>query len=776
MKEEKIDIRKLIVQVRKYWYLFAVISPLLMIAAYFFLQTQAPVFQSSALLLVKDDESSGRLNEEEIFRELGVREGKGNLENESIILSSTPLLVEVVKNLNLQYQYIEINPLLNRELYKNSPIQIANWEPVSIDMGLYGEVEIDGKGGYFLKVESEKGDEKVFRGEFGKVLSLPFGKLTLTHSGREGIDKPIAVIITSQLLRAKQLASSIFIGKMGEELSVLNIQYKDVSPLRAQEVVKELIDVYNERGVEMENRVFRNTIALINARIEVINEELTEAEKDVESYKESFGMTELSAEGTLLMSEMSEYTKKVKESEVQLAIIESIESFLIRNKDDFEFIPTNMSLSNPTLNSQLESFNRLLADKEQKQSDLGPAHPDLKLVEKQIQNLRQTIIDNIESMRVDLLIARDANRDLKNDLESRLRSLPRRERELIEIERRKNVKENLYLYLLQKREESAISMAVTTAKGEVIEPPEVPTTPIGPNKKVIWLSAIFLGLGIPTGLLFLINLLNDKIQTEEDLEGLTSLPIAGVLAQSSKVKGPVVQENSRTATAEMFRMLRANLAYISPVQGIKSLLVTSITSGEGKSYIATNLGIIQALSGKKVVLLEMDLRKPKGNAISKEQSEKEKKGIVNYLVDPSVSLHEIISNSRVHENLDIITCGPKPPNPGELILSSRLRTMVDQLREMYDFILIDSPPVGIVADALQIKDIVDASLFVVRADFTPRASLKLINDIAEKDKLSKPFIVLNGVSMNNYQYIGYKGYGYGYSYAKNKDYFEKEKG
>jgi capsular exopolysaccharide synthesis family protein len=354
--------------------------------------------------------------------------------------------------------------------------------------------------------------------------------------------------------------------------------------------------------------------------------------------------------------------------------------------------------------------------------------------------------------------------------------MPRRQRELLEIERQKDVKESLYLYLLQKREEAAVSLAVTAAKGRIVEPAAADHSPLSPVAAQIWMIGLFLGTALPIGLILLIDSLNDKVQSEADVTNSTSVPLVGTLGQSNTSEHVVVKENSRTAIAEMFRLLRANLSYVAPGSEMKTMLVTSSTSGEGKSFIALNLGMTMALSGKKVLIVELDLRKPKQEVyMSVEPAED---GIVNYLIDPSVSASQIIRNTGLHKNLDFIGSGPTPPNPGELIMSARLRELVGAMRAEYDFIILDAPPVGRVADALQMKDLATATMYVVRTGFTYKGQLEIVEDIAQKDKLPRPFIVLNAVPVNKIGYpVGSYSYGYGYGYGNGKgnSYYEPEK-
>ena len=773
MHDEQFKIRQLIGDVLRYWYVFALVTPLVIGLAYLYLKKTPPKYKAETLVLIKADEKSGQLSEEGLFNELGFGNKMKNLENEMLVLQSTPLMIKVVEKLNLNYRYATRLGIRMADLYHNSPVEILNWQPYEPDGELWGTIQPDEKGGFLFEYRDKK-----FKGEFGKVLFLPDGRLTLSRERSIAMNSPLHIHIQSVRKRALQLLDAMEIIHIGKESSTLSLSIKDTSPERAHDILTELVTTYNNSTIDEKNQVYENSIDLINERINMIATELSEAESDVEAYKSRFSMTELSAEGSILMNEIAVNNKELSDKDVQLEILNSVEDFLIKNKDKFEFVPTNISINNLTLANQLVRFNQLLAEGARLRTDLGPSHPDLKLIEKQIQNLRQTIIDNIKAIKGDLQIASSASRDRKLMLESRLRSLPRRERELVEIERQKIIKENLYLYLLQKREESAISLAVTVANGKIVEPANIPATPVSPKTMQIWLIAIFLGLALPSGMALLINNLNDKVQFREDIEKVTEVPLLSMLSYNRNGKNLVIKENSRSISAEMFRLLRTNLSFIAPGEKLKTLLITSSMSGEGKSFISLNLGMTYALSGKKVLVLELDLRKPKQELYM--GIKKSQKGLVNYLVNPETSPKEIIKNSGLHPNLDVITRGPKPPNPGEMILSPHLQKLIRLLKERYDLIILDTPPVGLVADAFQLKDSADASMYVVRAGHTRIGQIEIIDDITRHKKLPKAFIVLNAVQLGSIKNYGYNyGYGYGYGYEKGygngKGYFDEEK-
>ncbi len=768
---QTLDVRQLLYKGLRYWYLFVLFLGLSLTGAYLYLKYALPVYKSEGLILIKEDENAGQPGAEIIFTELGLGKKNKILENETLVLTSTPIMLDVVKKLKLNYQYTSIDGLKKKVLYKDSPVDVVSWHPQTPDTEIYGILTDNGRGGYTFELE-EYG--QIYEGEFGKELKLPMGTITLSRKPGMYADTKIGVLILSEYGTAKGYAESIKVEIMGEQSSTLKVSIRDYSPERARDIIAELLDAYNAHSIALRNKAYESTIEMVNERIQMIAETLSTAERNLEAYRRTNEVIQLGAEGTQLMAEMSAYNKEITSGEVQLQILSSIEDFLVRNRNNFEFVPTNLSLNNLTLTAQLQRFNQLLDERKRMELTYGPSNPDLLLTQKEIQNLRETIIENIRAIRRNLEIATSASKSARAALEGRMYSLPRRERELLEIERQKDVKEKLYLYLLQKREEAAISMAVTSPKGLIVEPPAVSYAKLSPKPNQIWLIAFFLGLALPIGLIMFIDSLNDKVQTEDDIARLTSVPVYGVLGLSGSKEKLVVRENSRTAIAEMFRLLRANLAYIAPGVPLQTILVTSSTSGEGKSFIALNLGMTLALTGKKVLIVELDLRRPKQEMyMSLEPGED---GVVSYIIDHSMKPSQVVRNTGLHLNLDFIGSGPVPPNPGELILSPRLRDLIAEMRARYDYIILDAPPVGLVADALQMSDLADVTMYVVRSGYTRKGQLQIVEDIAKNKKMNRPFIVFNAVPFNKLGYGGPYGYGYGYGYdSKSKSYYEPER-
>lgn len=737
-------------RILRYWYLFAIGLVVALAWAYWHLRSTVPRYEVEAQVLIKEEKSYG---EDLLFAELGIGKKAKNLENEVLVMMSSPLMAEVVRQNNLQWRYFREDGPVLREMYSDPPVRVLDWSPSTPRGGVTGEVVPDGEGGYKFMV-----DGREYAGEFGGRTVLPEGKLILWGSPHLNKDERMTVVARSVESMVSLFHENLDVSIAGEESSILVLKLKDTSPNRAHDVLMGLIDAYNARSIDEKNKGYEGAIRLIDERLAVITAELSDVEQDVEDFKSRNVTVQLGAEASLLMSEMAAYDHKLTDIGVQLEMMDGIEDVLTRNIEGQQYLPTGVAINNVALGNELQSYNALLAQRDQKMRSLGPDHPDLQLVEKQIVNLRGSIKDNLTTLRSDLRSTLDANRYQQSIIENRTRSLPRRERLLVEKERRKSVVENLYLYLLQKREESAISMAVTTSTGMVVEPPGMPSHPVSPKPRQVWLVALFLGLAVPSAVVLLILRLNDRVDDAAAVRKATSVPVLATIANSRNKENMVVRAGSNSVVTETFRLLRAGLMYLTPGSDLHTLLITSSTSGEGKSFIAMNLGMTLALAGKRIVILELDLRKPKqeryfglGNTST---------GVVSYLVRKDVGVRDIIRNSGHHPGLDVILSGPVPPDPAELILSDRLRTLIAELRGMYDTIILDTPPVGLVADALQLKDLAQATMYVVRAGYTRLPQLRTAEEIRAGEKLPRPFIVLNGA-----RYDGPGGYGYGYSYG-----------
>lgn len=756
-----IQFRNLIFSYLRYWPLFIAATVIFLLAAYFYLKYTTPLYQSSIKILIKNDKNSGQLSEAAVFEDLGINAVEQNIENEIEIFKSTYLMAQVVKNLGLQYRVIKKGYVRDVDLYNDGPVNILEWTPYKqpfkpFKLLLNAEA---GKNSYEAVYNN-----KVYKGRFGSALKLPQGILTLIRKNdfSSSAIKDIYLEVENIESVSGSLASKMSTAVVGKRSSIIQINIYDEHPERSRDILAELIKVYDINQVNDKNRILKNTINFLNDRLNIITQEVSNVDGNVERFKSSNQITDLSSEGAAIMQEANSYSKSITDIAIQEEILNGIQSTLQKNPKQFEFVPSNSGLTNLTLNNLLQTFNQLLLDREKVKTNLGPGHPNNAILEEQLSNLRSNIIENVVSMKRDLITSKNALRSREINLNSRLNSLPSQERQLIEIQRQQSIKQNLYLYLMQKREETALKLAIAVSNSRVVEPPKVGTK-FKPQPNTIWVLALFSGILIPILVIGLIRFFSNTIKDEDDIKNNTSVPIIGSLGFDKEKKSMVVNDKTRSPISEMFRLIRANLQFVGEGVNNKVILLTSSASGEGKSFVCLNLGLTLALAGKKVLMMELDLRKPKFlNYL--QLTDQNTKGITEYLVKESLIWNSVIAETSVHPGLFCTICGPIPPNPSELILSNRFAELIKNLREEFDYILIDTPPVGKVSDALLLNKFADSTLYVVRYNQTLKSQLNIIESISAEYKLPRPYIVFNGVKFNKRGYRYGYGYGYGYGY------------
>jgi capsular exopolysaccharide synthesis family protein len=744
-----------------------------------FLRYVSPRYLALTSILIKDTRNSSGMSETAVFDDLGILSSGRNLDNELLILKTSFLMEEVVRNLNLQFSYENQGRIMTKDLYKNSPIQILSWQPNdslsrrTIEFLL--NIKPEGK----LEILFEG---KSFRGQLGESLTLPFGHLTLgtsKNSSKFFLDdlKSLKIELKSIEIAASELSKRLTVNLDAKTKgTVLQLRFEDENQKRAVEILEEVIKVYNEGEVIDKNRIFENTVKFIDQRIVDLGTELENVEGDVAQFKSKSGAISLLDEGNLLLTQSSVLSKEIAEIDAQIEILGSIRKQLLQKGYEFNFVPSGDNITSISFGSLLNSFNQLLLEREKLTEKYGPNLPEVVLVEKQLGNLRNNIIENINSSEKEFLLKRKSLLLQDEGFQNRLRGLPQTEKQLIEIQRQQQIKQQLFLYLLQKREEAALSLSVTVANNRVIEPPRL-VGQVFPKIKQIRAIALSLGLLVPIFLIIIFQVLSNKVMVEDQISNITSVPIIGTIpfTNSAGVK-PVVGEDKRSAGAEMFRLVRANLQFVGGGKHNKVIAITSSVSGEGKSFITTNLGLTLALAGKKVVLIEADMRKPKLAAYLNHEKGTSK-GLTDFLINKEITVDQITLLSPFNENLSYIPCGPLPPNPSELLLGDRMDILMMSLKEKFDFILLDTPPIGLVSDALLLNKYLDTTIYVVRQGITQKRQLKIVDDLSTNVKMPRIYIIFNGVKFGKGGYgygTGY-GYGYGYNYGYGYGYYSDEK-
>lgn len=771
------------------WFVLSLI--ICMGAAHIYLRYATPIYQSAAKLLIKDDEGSGSSfkgsNSIMSATNLGIISNSNGIDNEMEILKSRTLAQQTVYDLKLYVNYRHEGKLKDHILYGNQEVNIdmdlEHLKKLNAPMNL--KITREGRnyhvtGSYYVPI-----DNNSFKPEAVNI-DKTFSALPATIGTRVGVVRFTQngnyMLRDGESLKATMIAPEIAAGKYVGNLNVtessktttiVDLVLNDEIPQRAIDYLKQLAIVYNRQANEDKNEIAVLTEQFINQRLEKINAELGSTEGQLENYKKRNNMVELKTNATQAVANADQYAQKLSEANTQVALLDELTKYMNEPSNRHQPIPSNVGLSDASATSLINEYNKIALQRNQLLHSASENSPTVTPLTAQLDDLNSSIKRAMTQARAGLKIQRNSIAAQAGKYEGQINNTPEQERMLTQIGRQQEVKSGLYLMLLQKREENSISLAATADKGKLIDTP-VFTGKVTPKNSIIMLIALILGLAIPAGILFLLEFFRYKIEGHNDVEKLTNLPIiadVAIASERAKTKADiVVHENKNNLMEEIFRSLRTNLQFLLK-QHDKVIMFTSTTSGEGKTFIASNVAISFALLGKKVVLVGLDVRKPRLAELF--EIDDHHHGITNLLVKDEVNWSDVkeqIIPSGINDKLDILMAGPVPPNPGELVTRESLDQTMEQLKEHYDYILIDTAPVGLVTDTLALGRISNATVYVCRADFTQKASFGLINSLSMEKKLPNMSIVLNGVDLSKKKYGYYYGYGKYGKYGKYGNY------
>ena len=756
-----VDFQKILGNLLSYWWLFLICFGLAFGLGQLYLRYATFQYSARAILLIKDAGRSGNISEQSILlAEAGISGGGKSMDNEIQILKSLALMEKVVDRLNLNVQYYRIGKLKESELYHDSPFFLDSFQLIDYyKLGTSFELELQNYETFLLKPTGS--EEEAISYKFNEPFVRPEGVFFITLNPREAIvPGQYRLDIVSTEYAARQYRSNFTAQRIGDQRasSVLDLSILDPVPAKASEIINTLIDVYNEEEVNDENTVLRNTLDFIDKRVEDLVEELDSVEGGIQRFKSANEIISENASSSMnyTLGEIRNSVQQISEFEIQKDLLQSLESFLTIEKMGYELIPTNLIAENPVLSGLVTQYNALVLQNKKMMFSASEKNPARIALENQIMDISNLILETIRNLKKDIQIPVAKIEDNIRELRKSMSSIPGIEKKLIEKMRTQAVKEKLFLFLLQKREETALSEAVTTAKTRTIDRARVSSFAVYPRRKFILASCAFLGLTVPLLLIFIISFFQTTIESEETIKQLTKIPILGRIAFQKGKEHIIVRQGNRSAVNEMFRLLRTNLNFLNSGKQQQTILITSSVSGEGKTFIALNLGITLALSNKKVILIGSDLRKPKLGAYLKHTSGV---GLTNYLIGQN-NLEEIVNIYEDNKNLSFIASGPLPPNPGELLLGDKMENLLKELAKEYDYVLVDTPPIGLVSDALLLRKCVDNILVVVRQNMTKKIMVKNLEALYEKGELEQAHIIFNGVKSGK-RYYGYGGYYYG---------------
>lgn len=746
MQQKKFNLRAYLFRYLKYWYLFLLFMPLCLAGAYYHLLSTQPVFVSSTTLLIKDDAdaSAGKA----IMDEMVKMSGNKSLENEMGILRSKLLMSLVAKELKLEIAYESEDGFRTVDLYAQSPIRI-NAEIVS-DYA-YGHPLV------IHQMDSARFTINDFPQTYayGQKLRTPWGLFSVTRL-TDSPYKDISVRFHNLPALTASLLHRLNVKVLYPESTLLELSFEDTSTQRAQDILNKLLDVYVQSSISDKNGEASNTLKFIESRLNLITGELGDVEKHVEVYKKTRGLTDIGAESQIYLANIKENDIKLNEINTKINILESIDTY-VNNPKSGSAPPATYMIDDPILILLLTKYNELDLQRERYSQTTQADNPLVETISTQMAQTRQSIRENVQNLRRGMDVTKRNLENINTRFSSGLRGIPQKEREYLGIKRQQTIKENLYLYLLQKREETALAYASTVTDSRLIDAPISSYQPIKPRVSTIWTGAALAGLVIPLVLINILLMLNTKVQSKQEVEELTQTAILGEIGTMKRKKGQRTSESvfkigSRSKVSEQFRALRTNLQYLGS-GNCRTIMITSSISNEGKSFVSVNLAASLAYTDRKVILLGLDLRKP---SVHEYLEVNNTVGVTNYLIG-QMNAQELIKKTWLHPKFDIIPSGPLPPNPSELLSNGRLGQLIRELREDYDYVLIDTPPTGLVTDSALISEYVEASLYVVRENYTLQDHLKNVAELKHSRRFPNLSLVYNGVN-----YGADYGYGHGY--------------
>ena len=779
--EEKINYQELLFRYVIHWPWFVASVLICLIGAWGYLYFQIPVYQVSASIIIKDDKKGGNSGSADLenLGLGGVITSAQSIDNEIEVLRSKTILKEVVNSLELYITYYDEDEFPRQEMYKTSPVvvnltaqeadKLSNAALIDMKLASDGGLDVNLKVG--LNEYNKRFDKlpAVFPtnvGTFGFTLrdSLSNGQV----EGQKEV-RHISAVVSQPFGVAKGYQWALTIAPTSKATSVATVSLINTNIQRGQDFINKLMEMYNRNTNNDKNEVAEKTREFINERIKIIDEELGNTEEKLETFKRNAGLTDISSDAQLAVSGNAEYEKKRVENGTQINLVRDLAKYINNPLNEYEVLPSNIGLTDNGLTTQLERYNELVIERKRLLRTSTENNPMIINLDMSIRAMKANVKAAIDGTLQGLLIVKaDLDREASR-FSRRISDAPGQERQYVSIARQQEIKAGLYLMLLQKREENAIMLAATANNAKIIDEPVAEGGPVSPKPKMIYMIALGLGVGLPVGIIFLTSLTKFKIEGRGDVEKLTRLPIVGDVPLTGEKNGSIaVFENQNNLMSETFRNVRTNLQFMLG-NGQKVILVTSTVSGEGKSFISANLAISLSLLGKKVVIVGLDIRKPGLNKVF--NISRKEQGITQYLSNPEKNLMDLVQASDVSKSLYILPGGTVPPNPTELLARDGLDKAIETLKKNFDYVILDTAPVGMVTDTLLIGRVADLSVYVCRADYTRKAEFTLINELAENNKLSNLCTVINGLDFQKKKYGYYYGYGkYGKYYGYGKRY------
>lgn len=745
------------------WFLGSIIVAV--VCANIYLRYSVPVYKISSEILINENKAGAKADDQ-VLEGLGLSQKSNDIGNIIRILRSKALMTKVVNRLKLNVQYFEHGNVKTTQYYGAVPFNVVINDSLldNITETYNFKIVFDNNNEFVVSQ-----DQATWKGRLGSPINLPFGEAVIIKTDQLPIKPNVkyGFTISSAYQMAVNYLGGLDIVRPEKAASYINISVLDEIPNRGKDVVDTLVQVYVEKNIEDRNQIATKTIEFIRDRLKDVTKDLTGVEEKIVSFKESNKLTaDVKDQSQVLLASTSTTQKELTDKEVQLQVIEELEKYILDARNKQKTVPSGLLTDEGgAINKVIDKYNQLQAERYKLLIYNTETNPQVKSIDKQIENARQDMQNSIEATKRSIQVVINELRRRTGSINAEIRDVPRTEMKYLEFSRQQHIREELYLYLLKKSEETQVAKSSTVSNVNVINPAENEGA-VKPNVSRVKNMAVLLGLLIPMGIMLIRRMLNTRIIARSDILNNSTVPIIGEIGHSDNENAVVVKQNSHSVLSEQFRALRTNVQFMLPDKKDKVIMLTSSMSGEGKSFIAINLASTFSISGKKVALMELDLRKPK---ISKHLGLNNSIGLSTYAVGQA-EMEDIIQPSGIDDNLFVIPSGPVPPNPAELIMLPRVDELFDYLKANFDYILIDTAPIGLVTDALLLNRFASTTLYVIRQGYTFKQQLQIPNEIQQNNKVHRLCFLINDVSLKRGFAYGYgygyeSGYGYGYGYG-----------
>lgn len=760
----KVTVRDFLMRYLRYWPLFAVSLALVLFLSFLYLRYATPQYSVRATMQIKTENGRAGASGAQEFESMFMMGERNNINSEIEILKSLTLAERTAASLGLQKKYFVKGNIKTTQNYPISPVEIDILKHTDTTSAITVNIYIHNNKEFSLN--SAEGAKH----RFGEPINIGASIVRIV-----ALDSNLASLAYKEhMLQWVPLKSAAFelqgrltVGVLKDQSNILALNYLTPHKELGVDILNQLMVEYTKLNIEKKNETTSRTISFINDRLELITRELGNVEGDLQVYKQRNRITNLEAQSENFITGQSQLEREIADLEVRQNVMGFLQDYIQNEKNQHEIVPPTLGIEEDVLVQQIAEYNVLQLKRSDLLENATESHPTIKNLESQAALLRSNMLETLRNLRSSSNIQLNKLNRKNDTYQLEISSVPLKEKELLEITRQQGIKQQLYLYLLEKREETAISQAATVSSSNVVDPAIASGGAVSPNPLNVRVLAVFLGLLLPLGFVYFRELLDDKLGSRLDITKVTGLPIFGEIGHSKGTGPLLVQKNARDVVTEQFRMIRSNLKYLVNDAQVPTLLITSTFSGEGKSFISINTGAVMALAGKRTVVLELDIRKPK---ISSGLNLSRAMGLSNYLVNSDISPAQLPVPVKEVENLFVVPCGPIPPNPSEMLLNKRLDELFQYLKENFDVVVIDTAPVGLVSDALTLSRFADCTLYVVRMGYTAKKQIHFVDELYTNQKLPNMGLLINDISESShyYSYGNYGGYGYGYGYGKKK--------